>query len=222
MSRFTMMLPPEWELVSPSDPETGISAAVQGMLSNRSDVDQLRAAPLLARQFRDTVEGMKSKEIGLLAMVLNSAPLDGRFSNPMIIVRKWVLPEGEDPLEALVAVASGSASAEALDIDHMVALRIVEKVGVEHSKESVEKAKELLGVAGDVQGATVEGMSDRSVSYRIRYLMGLPTRPDLWVDIFAALQVPAGDDGEALAEAYTEVCDLIVSSFRWEGAEDRG
>lgn len=219
MMPFTVVVPPEWVLVEPGSPADSVRVAVSRMLSGRSSADRAKAGPIIDAQLRSFTSELADR--GFSALLLSTRPLDPRFRNPMVLVGPLSMSDDESsPLDMLVGLAGSDPSAVLLDLDGQVCVRVVRDVAASGIPPEVheglpEQLKAELeshpGVASTASAAAV-GKRTR----QIRYLLGVPGSDDKWADVLASLDVPPGPDGEQLGDAYTELTDALVMSFRWK------
>ncbi len=216
MKKFSLLLPPDWTLIDPADPASGVDEASAAMVRDRPADQRARAQAAVAAQLKALAAEFAGQ--GFAALALGVSPLDHRFSAPIVVVRPLDLPDEEDPVNLLVALAGSSPDAQLMEIDHLVGLRLRETDEMPTAEQSLDALpqglREELSAHPDAE--ELVRREGPTMARRVRYLMGLPNDRERWVEIFASVQCPSDPDGVALADAFTETFDALASSFEWK------
>lgn len=214
MRHFTVTVPPEWVRIDPQDAASGVRAAAQRLLRDRSADQRVRALPLLVEQLGRVASEMEQK--GVSAVLLGVDALDPRVGNPMVVIRPLDLPEGVEPLDYLVGLAASDSTAEIMEVDHVVGLRTHATEPVDPGRSSPSVPMQGLIADEDARERVETALSSSRLVRRIRYVLGHPNAPDSWADLYASVQVPNDAQGRELADAYSALFDELAKGFRWE------
>lgn len=221
MNRFRLLLPPQWVLIDVAgDYSAGVRDVVSGLSTG--------LAPDKAQAIRQTLTGRlesMAKDVaarGGLAIVMQAVSLDEIGVYPMLVITRMALPEGADPVDALVALVATDPSARLMDLDAAVALRTEhsETLDLDPSKVVATLPADLAALAQQAEAAGEFDQLPTRLAHRVHYVLGVPGQPQAWVDLVASVQV--GDDqvGAELWEAYSTLFDDMVMSFSWAEGDD--
>ncbi len=212
MGTLTYLVPPEWELIDPAEPERRIPAVVSGLLGERTAEQREVAAPVLVEHLTAAMRGLG--EAGAVAVLLGAYPMLTGMSVPSVVIRPLETPNGQAPIDYLVGLAAQDASAQLLEIDHAVGLRTHQVEPVASTPAEVPEEWTHL-MTYEVRASVAEA-SDR-VAHRVRYVVGLPSLEDSWVELLASVQVPRGEWGEDMGATCLAMFDRIASGLTWTG-----
>ncbi len=215
MKRFRMLVPPDWVLVDLAGDVTGavgqvVSGMARGLPAESARAVRTVATPHLEEMTRSLAED------GAFAVMMQAMSLDEVAVQPTMVVAPLPLAEGEDPVDALVALVASDPSASLMDLDDVVALRTETSEVLDRDlSPGMEALPADLAVKARQAAASLDVMAHR-VAHRVHYLMGDPARPGSWVSLVASVQVPDDEIGVQLWEAYEPLFDDLAKSFVWE------
>ena len=210
MKAFEVVSPPGWTLI---DLTGGVDEQVHSVLSQRlargsqQHTSETRAGTIQAV----TITAKTLAAGGAVAMVLADDPLEGLTGMSTAVFMPLTVPDGQDPLDVLLAVAATDPSAEAVDVGLLVSLRC------ESTQDATESVRTALKQAADVVGAPVgaEGESLVARKHHVRYLMGVPGDPERWVDALFAATSTSLPGSEDAARRRITTFDATIQTFRW-------
>lgn len=214
MKEFAIYCPRGWSRIDLTRDEDAIRRQVDAVADRLT-----RSAP---PERRVRARGLVMSRLGQVARSLAEGgavsimlPMDDPVVvpiRPVIALAPLQVPEGREPMDVLLSMASADASAEVVDVDGVVALRLSSTDDVTES--FVRDAGDLL----EQGGATVESdepSEDRVVARRVRYLIGVPEDPDRWVDILFSIEHLDDQEQRELGDAAIGLFDELAKTFRW-------
>ena len=210
MKRFQVVVPPGWtmlDLTIEIDPQ--IRAFVTRRLSGSAPS---RAQALRANLTSSLLDVAKSlADGGAVALTIATKPVDGFTGSPTTVFLPLSVPEGQEPLDVLLAIASTDPTAQAVDVGELVSVRISSTSdATEAVRGSLEQASALTG------GRAPEGTDRPTGEHRhVRYLVGDPGDRDRWVDAAFSVTCTSLPGSSELADSAIELFDTTMQSFRW-------
>lgn len=179
--RLRVQLPTRWVRI---DLAGDVDAQIDEFLAARLLTVPPRQRTALARTLEPLRQGYRSLGDTAALMVASPVyPVDGRSAHPQLVFLPFDPPEGQTPLDAVLAVASTDASAALLDLPDVVALRTSSSVPIPEQS-----------VGSGTPGRDLDGRVPPLTTRRWRYLVGDPTRPHAWLLVMADVTLPTADD----------------------------
>lgn len=200
-------LPPNWVAI---DLKAPIGAQVDGVMRRmfynaRDEMTQARRS--VGARLRQGVEAAKGK--GAVELLLEVDPVMGiRTGSSLTIVP---FPSSvEDPMDAVMAVASSVPGAEVLEAADLVVLKT--DVAKDETSAFVENVR---GFANLVPGLDDKDLSVLNVSRRsLTYYVGHPDRKDDWFVVFGQILLDGREEAAEFGDAIVRLSDAIVCSMR--------
>lgn len=152
--RLRVQLPTRWVRI---DLAGDVDAQIDEFLAARLLTVPPRQRTALARTLEPLRQGYRSLGDTAALMVASPVyPVDGRSAHPQLVFLPFDPPEGQTPLDAVLAVASTDASAALLDLPDVVALRTSSSVPIpEQSVGSGTPGRDLDGGGAAADDAPV-------------------------------------------------------------------
>jgi len=215
MKAFAINLAPGWlqfDLLGDIDEQ--IARFARSVWNNAPPATRARAEAAVKEGFGPLFTGLADG--GAVAVILAAKPFDGLVVQPMAVVMPLNAPEGQTPLDLMVAVAASDPSATVVDLDDLVGLRVMSVA------DASERVRSGLTDAAAIVGATLvpddDGRSFDDVAAadtRVRYFIGDPGDEERWVDVLMSVSHTSLPGSEELADASVELFDAMVSTLRW-------
>lgn len=223
MRTYSLLVPSGYVLV---DLEGDITRAVDGLadrivLGLDTSVRR-RARGVVVKTLTDSFTALAKGEA--FAALISSEPLAEQALRPLMVLSRFRPEAGGEPLEVIVAMAASQSGASMMETDSMVGLRVERTDDV--SVTAADLDRRLSGDVVDLVDAQPGGRGrlDTLVAARrarrVRYFLGQPGDEHSWIEIGASVQVAGDAVGEAFADAFVGVFDLVAKTFKWEEGDE--
>lgn len=217
MKTFEIVVPIGWVRLDLTTDVTGTVTALAFRLARRAPLDD---RPRLVNYLREQLLGFARglAEGGAVAVLMSTEPLDVLPTRPLIVMVPLTVPDGAEPMDMLMGVASSDPTAKVIDLEDLVALRVTSTNDIsERFAEKYESEAPRLGISLDPPHETpaADTPDISMVSTRVRYLIGDPADRDRWVDVFFAIDHPDDPLVSELVDSTVGLFDAQVQTFRW-------
>lgn len=210
MKQFQILVPPGWFMVDLRD---DLDAQIERFVSLRlAGVPRDRARSVSPTLRKSLAEATRSlSDGGAVGLTLPVEVDDALAATPMAVYMPLAVPDGQDPIDVLLAVAASDMSAKTVDVGDLVSIRLSEDV------DATASVQDGLSQAANILNAPIgqEAVGMTATRHHVRYLMGDPGDAERWVDVAFSVTSTSLSGSVDLAEVLIELFDETIQSFRW-------
>lgn len=210
---FEVVCPGGWQRVDPQRVDRHRIESMCAHFARRAPV-ALRPA-LTSRLATALVHNLAAMAQGGAVLALIAGPAaPASIWQPIVSLAPFAWPDGTEPMPSLMALAAHDPTAEVFDLQEAVSLRTWTRSSV--TAEAAHEAAGTLGLDDLPTPAGGTSLDDVQLGrYVVRYRIGLPDDPQMWVEALCTGTVGLFDDAQSSHESLIEVFDAVLSTFRW-------
>lgn len=215
MSFFDLLVPSGWVRIDPRQPDPStLQGLAHGFALRGPAAQRAQLAGALRRSLQEMC--LNLAESGALVAFMPGPTTPISIWQPVVAISRLSWGEGVEPLPALIAMAAKDQSAEVYPLEVAVALRV-------HSSTQVDRNDIAVTISGlDIAPAAGQSAEDIALRERIsvscerfRYLIGLPSDADSWVEATCVATIVGLPDQPDPVPLVREAFDDLLSTFEW-------
>lgn len=210
VDRIDYFLPEPWAAVDlTADLATQTRAVAERLVEPLTGPDRVRALGVISSLIDDQVAALV--RVGARHLLIEADPVGGVRTGTFLAVFPGPPLKGEDPLQALLAIASRTPGAVVLEAGALVVLRTIE------SQDRTAEIGDGIDAASRALGGGLPGLPEgtEAVTRRLTYYLVDPERPDSWLLVSGSVTTRDDEPGAALAQSLVAVCDAVVETVRF-------
>lgn len=223
MRKYSLLIPSGYTLVDLEEPTKDAAARIASTVVLGLPTEGRRKAKALVEQtLSSSFIAMAAQ--GSFAVLISVAPLAEQALRPMIVFSRFRPESGGDPLDAIVGMAASQAGATLFEFGNLVGLRVerTDDVSIPQGQLDGRLPAELVELADAGPGgrSRMVATAGNRLARRVDYFFGTPDDDDSWVSVQAGVQVAGDVVGEAFADTFVELFDLVIKTFHWESRDE--